>query len=110
MLEIIFILVSALIVFTYLIGVKELVKRSLSTGLLLGFSVFVLAVNLDLLWFTTFLRELAALSAHWCWMWMDRALGVKWITIHRILYVLAFNVALIGLWISKVKIFYLRKT
>ena len=101
MLGSVFILVSALIVITYLMGVQEINKRSLSTGLLLGFSVYVLGVNLDLLWFTAFLRELPALSEHWWWMPMDGFLGVKWTTLHQILYTLAFNVALIGLWVSK---------
>jgi len=68
MLESAFIVVSALIVITYLKEVKELVKRSLPTGLLLGFSVFIFDMNLELLWFTAFLRELPALSEHWWWM------------------------------------------
>ncbi len=77
-----------------MIEVKESVKSSLFTGLLLGFSVFVLGMNLEL-WFMVFLRELPALSEHW-W-WMDGFLGAKRTTIHQIHYTLAFNVALISL-------------
>ena len=106
----VFILVSALIVIAYLMGAKEINKHTLSIGLLLGFSVYALGVNLDLLWFTVFLGELPVLSEHWWWMPMDGFLGVKWTTLHQILYTLAFNVTMIGLWVSRVKLSYLRKT
>ncbi len=102
-------LISTLIEITYLIGVKELVKSSIFTGLLLGLSIFVFDVNLDLLWFTTFLRESPALSEHWWWMWMNGFLGVKWTTIHQIHYTLAFNAALISLRVSKLKNILLEK-
>lgn len=94
----VFILVSMLTVITYLMGVKEMNKHTLSMGLLLGFSVYVLGVNLDLLWLTVFLGEFPVLGAHWWWMPMDGFLGVTWTTLHQIVYTLVFDVALIGLW------------
>ena len=81
-------------------------KRSRYTAFMIGLTSYwqLISGNEDLIWFAVFDGGIPPLNKIWWWMpqdfivqWINPAW--RWTTLHELIWIIVFNVILIGLWI-----------